>query len=82
MGDVGDVTFNEVLENCKRFPCYSEMENGRHRVFKPAKHTVDPESLSDKLELVFDSFKGSLRPNAAMTIGRKNVQASSCIYHC
>ena len=47
VGDVDDQGLREELESCKLFLTDTEMENGRHRVFKFATSSSDMSLLND-----------------------------------
>ena len=71
---VDDRSLREELESCKHFLTYTEMENGRHRVFNFAISSFDISLLNNKLDYLFkelicaekltmrlDSFRKTLR---------------------
>ena len=57
VGDIDDQSLREELKSCKHFLTDTEMENGRHRVFKFAMSSFDVSLLNDKLDYVFRELK-------------------------
>ena len=80
MGDVDDQSLREELESCKHFLKDTEMENGRHRVFKFAISSFDMTLLNDKLDYVFKELKCAGKVNLAFGFVLKNVEDGSCRY--
>ena len=56
LGDVDDDSLEEELKTCRHFFVDSNMENGRHRVFKIAMDSLNQHLLIKKMNLVFDSL--------------------------
>ena len=78
VGDVEDKSLREELESCKHFLMDTEMENGRHRVFKFAKSSFDMSLLNDKLDYVFKELKCAAKVNLAFGFVLKNFEDGSC----
>ena len=81
MGYANDNSLKEELETCKRFLVDSEIENGRHRIYKFAMDSLDPKYLLEKLVVVFDSLICSAKLNVAFGFVLENVEDGSCRYY-
>ena len=64
MGDVDDKGLKEEMETCKQLLVVSEIENGKHRVYKLASDTLDPKYLLEELDDVCDSLKRAAKLNS------------------
>ena len=82
VGDVDDQSLREELESCKHFLTDTEMENGRHRVFKFAMSSFDVSLLNDKLDYVFKELKCAAKVNLAFGFVLKNIEDGMCRYLC
>ena len=80
VGDVDDQSFREELESCKHFLTYTEMQNGRHRVFNFAMSSFGMILLNDKLDYVFKELKCAAKVNLAFVFVLKNVEEGSSRY--
>ena len=80
MGDVDDQSLREELESCKHFSTDTEMENGRHRVFKFAMSSFAMSLLNDKLDYVFKELKCAAKINLAFGFFLKNIEDGMCRY--
>ena len=80
VGDVDDQSLREELESCKHFLSDTEMENGRHRVFKFAMSSFDICLLKDKLDYVFKELKCAAKVNIAFGFVLKNIENGMCRY--
>ena len=78
MGKNEDNSLKEVLETRKRFLVDNESENGRHRVYNFVMDTLDPKSLLEKLDVMFDSLKSAAKLNVAFGFVLKNVDDWIC----
>ena len=65
MGDVDDISLKEELETCNYFLVDSEKVNGRRRVYNFGMDTLDPNSLLEKLNVVFESLECTAKVNIA-----------------
>ena len=74
VGDVDDQSLREELEFCKHLLTDTEMENGRHRVFKFSKSSFDMSLLNDKLDYVFKELKCTAKLNLAFGFVLKNTE--------
>ena len=79
VGDFDDQSLGEV-ESCKHFLIDTEMENGRHRVFKIAMSSFDKSFLNDKLDYVFKELKCAAKVNFAFGFVLKNIEDGMCRY--
>ena len=80
VGDVDDQSLREELESCKHFLTDTEMENGKHRVFKFAMSSFDISLLNDKLDYVFRELKCASKFNVAFGFVLKNIEDGMCRY--
>ena len=80
VGDPDDESFREELESCKHFLTDTEMENGRHRVFKFAISSFDMSLLNDKLDYLFKELKCAAKSNLAVGFVLKNFEDRMCRY--
>ena len=80
VGDVDDQSLREELESCKHLLSDTEMENGRHRVFKLAMSSFDISLLNDKLDYVFKELKCAAKVNIAFGFVLKNSEDGMCRY--
>ena len=78
MGKNEDNSLKEVLETRKGFLVDNESENGRHRVYNFVMDTLDPKSLLEKLDNMFDSLKSAAKLNVAFGFVLKNVDDWTC----
>ena len=77
MGEVDDKNLKMEPQTCKHFLVDSEMESGRHRVYKFAMDASDPKYLLEKLDVVFDSLKRAAKLTVALGFPLKNVEDGS-----
>ena len=80
LGDVGDKSLREELKSCKHFLTDTEMENGRHRVFKFAMSSFDMSLLNDKLDYVIKELKCASKVNLAFAFVVKIIEDGMCRY--
>ena len=80
MVDVNDQSLREELESCKHFLTDTEMENGRHRVFKFTMSSFDISLLKNKLDYVFKELKFAAKINIAFQFVLKNIVDGMCRY--
>ena len=80
MGDVDDQSLREELESCKHFLTDTEMENGRHRVFKFAMSTLTMSLLNTKLDYLLKEIKCAAKVNLAFRFVLKNFEDGMCRY--
>ena len=80
VGDVDDESLREELESCKHFLTDTEMENGRHRVFKFAMSSFEISLLNDELDYVFKGLKCAAKVNIAFGFVLKNIEDGMCRY--
>ena len=80
VGDIDDQQLKEVMISCKHFLTDTEMEHGKHRVFKFAMSSFDISSLNDKLDYVFKELKCAAKVNLAFGFVLKNIEDEKCIY--
>ena len=80
VGDVDDQSLREELESCKHVLTDTEMENGRHRVFKFGMSSFDIFLLDDKLDYVFKELKCAAKVNLAFGFVLKNIEDGMCRY--
>ena len=78
VGDVDDQSLREELVSCKHFLTFTEMENGRHRVFNFAMSSFDISLLNDKLDYVFNEVKCAAKVNLAFGFVLKNSEDGMC----
>ena len=78
VGAVDDQSLREELEYCKHFLTDTEMENGRHRVFKFAMLSFDVSLLNDKLDYVFKELKCAAKINLALGFVLKKIEDGMC----
>ena len=79
-GDVDDQSFREELESCKHFLTDTEMENGKHRVFKFGMSSFDISLLNDKLDYVFKELKCGEKVNLSFGFILKSIEVGMCRY--
>ena len=72
--DNDENSLKDELETCKYFSVYSEIENGRHRVYNFAMDTPDPKNLLEKLDVALDSLKCAAKVNLAFIFVLINVE--------
>ena len=82
VGDVEDQSLREELEPCKHFLTDTEMENGRHSVFKFAISSFDISLLNSKLDYVFTELKCAAKVNIAFGFVLKNKEDGMEILLC
>ena len=80
VGDVDDQSLREELESCKHFLTDTEIENGRHRVFKFAMSSFDISLLNDKLDYVLKELKCATKINIPFGFVLKNIEDGMCRY--
>ena len=80
VGDVDDHSLREELESGKHFLTYTEMENGRQRVFNFALSSFDMSLLNDKLDYVFKELKCAAKVNVAFGFVLKFIEDGMCRY--
>ena len=80
VGALDDQSLREELESCKHFLSDTEMENGRHRVFKFAMSSFDVSLLNDKVHYVFKELKCAAKANLAFGFVLKNIEDGMCRY--
>ena len=80
VGDVDDQSLREEMESCKHFLSYSEMENGRHRVFNFVISSFDISLLNGKLDYVFKELNCAAKVNIAFGFVLKNFEDGMCRY--
>ena len=80
VGDIDDQRLREELESCKHFLTDTEMENGRHRVFKFAMSSFDMSLLNDKLDYVFKELECAAKVNVSVGFVLKNTEDGLCRY--
>ena len=80
LGDIDDQSLREELESCKHFSTDTELENGRHRVFKFAMSSFDKSLLNDKLDYVFKELKSAAKTNLAFVFVLENIEHGMCRY--
>ena len=80
IGDVDNQSLREELECCKHFLTDTEMENGRHRVFKFAMSFFDIPLLNNKLDYVIKELKCAAKNNLAFGFVLKNDEDGKCRY--
>ena len=80
VGVVNDQQLKEELESCQHFLTDTEMENGRHSVFKFAMSSFDISLLNDKLDYVFKELKCAAKVNLAFGFVLKNIEDEMCRY--
>ena len=80
VGDVDDQSLREELESCKQFLTDTEMENGRHRVFKFGFSSFDMSLLNDKLDYVFKELKCAAKVILAFGFVLQNIEDGMCRY--
>ena len=56
-GDIDDQNLGEEMESCKFLLTDTEVENGRHRMFKFVMLSFDLSLFNDKLDYVFKGLK-------------------------
>ena len=78
VADVDDQSLREELELCKHFLADTEMENGRHRVFKFAISSFVMFLLNDKLDYVFEELKCAAKVNLAFGFILKKFEDGIC----
>ena len=78
VGDVDDQKLGEKLDSCKHFLTDTEMENGRHRVFKFAMSSFDISLLNNELDYVFKELKCAAKVNLAFGFVLKNFEEGMC----
>ena len=80
VGNVDDQSLREEMEPCKHFLTDTELENGRHRVFKFAMSSFDISLLNDKLDYVFKQLKCAAKVNLAYGFVLKDTDDGMCRY--
>ena len=80
VGDFDDQSLREDLESCKHFLTDTEMENGRHRVFKFGMSSFDMSLFKDKLDYVFKELKCTAEVNLAFGFVLKIIEDGSFRY--
>ena len=81
MGGVDLNCLNEELETCIHFLMDSEIENGKHRVYRFVVDTLDPKDLLEKLDVVFHSLECAAKLILIFGFVLKNVEDGSCRYY-
>ena len=80
VGDVDDQNLREELESCKHFLTDTEMENGRHRVFKFAMSSFDMSLLNDKMDYLFKELNSAAKTSLAFGFALKTIEDGMCRY--
>ena len=80
MEPVDNKSLKEELQTYKHFFVYSEMKNGRHRVFSFGTEKLDARTLSQKLDTVFVKLKCAGKLNVAFGFVLKNAEDGTCPY--
>ena len=78
MGDFDDESLRGELESCKHFLTDTEIEIGRHRVFKFAMSFFVISLLNDKLDYVFKKLKCAAKVNLAFGFVLKSFEDGMC----
>ena len=81
MGDVDDKSLEEKLGTWELFLIDSELENGRHRIYNFALHSLDSKYLLQKRDVVLDSLNCAAKLNVAFGFVLKDVEDGSCRYY-
>ena len=76
-GDVEDQSLREELESCRHFLTDTEMEKGRHRVFKFVMSSLDIPLLNDKLDYEFKELKCAAKLTLHLGSFRKILRMES-----
>ena len=74
MGDVDDQGLREELHSCKHFLVDSEIQKGRHSVFKFAVNNLTAQVIEEKLDRVLDKLKCVAKLNLALGFILKNIE--------
>ena len=74
VGDVDDQSLREELQSCRQFLFDSEIQKGRHSVFKFAVNNLTAQVIEEKLDRVPDKLKCVANPNLALGFILKNIE--------
>ena len=70
----------EELSACQLFLVDTEMENGRHKVFKFQMSNLDAEIINEKLEEVFNKLDSAAKINIALGFVLRNIETGEYRY--
>ena len=70
----------EELSACQRFLVDTEMENGRHKVFKFQMSKLDTKIINEKLEEVFNKLDSAAKINVALGFVLRNFKTGEYQY--
>ena len=73
-GDVDDQSLREELQSCRRFLVDSEIQKGRHSVFKFAVNILTAQVIEEKLDRVLDKLKCVAKLILALGFILKNIE--------
>ena len=74
VGDVDDQSLREELESCRHFQVDSEIQKGKHSVFKFAAKKLTAQFIEEKLDRVLDKLKCVAKLNLALGFILKNIE--------
>ena len=74
VGDVDDQSLGEELQSCRRFLVDSEIQKGRHSLFKFAVNNLTAQVIEEKLDRVLDKLKCVAKLNLALGFILKNIE--------
>ena len=74
VGDVDDQSLREELQSCRHFLVDSEIQKGRHSVFKFVVNNLTAQVIEEKLDRVLDKLKCVAKLNLALGFILKNIE--------
>ena len=80
MGDVDDQSLREELQSCRHFLVDSEIQKGRHSVFKFAVNNLTAQVIEEKLDRVLDKLKFVAKLNLALGFFPKIIEPGKFRY--
>ena len=74
VGDVDDQSLRQELQSCRHFLVGSEIQKGRHSVFKFAVNNLTAQVIEEKSDRVLDKLKRVAKLNLALSFILKNIE--------
>ena len=74
VGDVDDQSLGEELQSCRHFLVDSEIQKGRHSLFKFAVNNLTAQVIEEKLDRVLDKLKCVAKLKLALSFILKNIE--------
>ena len=70
----------DELNACQHFLTYTEMENGRHKVFNSQLSKLDLNLVNEKLDQVFEKLDCAAKINIALRFVLRNIETGDYLF--